>query len=165
MRSSSSKWLVGGGLVVLVLIIASVVVGLLNRSQSVPLLPEGTPGAAVQQYLLAIESGESRQAFDYFSADLQKKCTPEDFRDATRQYDRNDPNHATDTRITLESEMPVDDATEVKIVITEFYVSAPFEVNEYSHTQRFRLKQFDGNWLFVEEPWPMYRCAEPKNTR
>ena len=165
MKSSSSKWLLGGGIVILALIIASVVVGLLNRPQNIALLPEGTPGATVQQYLLAIEAGESRQAYDYLSADLQENCTLEHFRDTTRHLDRRDSNNARDTRITLESERPRDNAIEVQIRITEFYVSAPFDVNEYSHTEIFLLEELDGNWQFVDEPWPMYGCPEPANPR
>jgi hypothetical protein len=165
MRSSSSKWLLGGGLVVLVLIIASLIVGLLNHSRSVPLLPEGTAGAAVQQYLLALETGESGRAYDFLSADLQKKCSAVYFRDVTRQFDRNDPNRASDSRIVLESEKPVDNAIEVQIQITDFYVSAPFDVNEITHTELFRLEKIDGNWRFVDEPWPVYGCPEPTPPR
>ena len=165
MRSSSSKWLVGGGLVILALIITSVVVGLLNRPQSVPMLPEGTPGAAVQQYLMAIEAGQARQAYDYLSADLQEKCTLEHFRDTTRHFDRRDRNDGRDTRITLENERPIDDAIEVRIRITEFNVSAPFDVNEYSYTQDYLLEELDGTWQFVDEPWPMTWCPAPEDVR
>jgi hypothetical protein len=161
MRVSSSKWLVGGGLVTLAIIVASVIVGLLNRPQDVALLPEGTPGGTVQRYLLAIENGETRQAYDSFSAGLQEKCSFEYFRDTARGYNRNASDDARDTRISLESERPVDNAIEVQIRITESYVSAPFDVNEYSHSEVFLLEQIDGTWQFVDEPWPTYGCPEP----
>lgn len=166
MGSSSSKWLVGGGLVVVAIIIASVVVGLLNRPQSTVLLPEGTPGGTVHRFLLAIEDGESRQAYDYISADLQERCSYEHFRDTTRHFDRRDrfANDSRDTRITLESEKPLDDGIEVRIRITEFQVSAPFDVNEYSYTQDYLLEEIDGTWQFVDEPWPMNWCPQPANT-
>ncbi|HEU0020430.1 MAG TPA: hypothetical protein VFR55_01970 [Dehalococcoidia bacterium] len=165
MRSVSSKWLLGGGLVILALIISSVVVGLLSRSQTITLLPEATPGGTVQRYLLAIENGETRQAYDYFSADLQERCTFEYFRDTARGYNRIDSNDARDTRISLESERLVDNATEVQIRITESYVSAPFDVNEYSHSEVFLLEQLDGDWKLVDEPWPIYGCPEPVKPR
>ncbi len=164
MRSSSSKWLLGGGLVILALIIASVGVGLLNRPQSADLLPEGTPGGTVHRYLLAIEQGETRQAYEYVSADLQEKCTFEHFRDTTRQYDRRDTKGGRDIRIALESEQSIDDAVEVRVRITEFRVSAPFDVNENSYTRVFLLEELDGAWRFVNEPWPMFRCPEPVKT-
>jgi hypothetical protein len=165
MRSASSIWLVGGGLVTLAIIIASVVVGLLNRTQSVTLLPQGTPGGTVQRYLLAIENGETRQAYDSLSTELQQRCTFEYFRDTTRGYDRTVDDAARDTRISLESETPMDRGTEVQVRITESYVSAPFDVNEYSHTEVFFLEQLGGTWQLVDEPWPMYGCPEPVEQR
>lgn len=161
MQMSSSKWLVTGGVVTLAIIIASVIVGVLNRPGNVALLPEGTPGGTVQRYLLAIENGETRQAYDNFSAGLQEKCTFEYFRDTARGFDRTASDDTRDTRISLESERPVDNAIEVQIRITESYVSAPFDVNEYSHSEVFLLEQVDGIWQIVDEPWPMYGCPEP----
>ena len=167
MQSASSKWLLSGGLVILALIIASVVVGLLNRSQSVALLTEGTPGGTVQRFLLAIEDGENRKGYDYLSTELQEECTLEHFRDSTRQFNRLDRSgqNSRDTRISLESERPIDDAIEVQVRITEFRVSAPFDVNEHSYTQDYLLESLDGHWQFVDEPWPMTWCPEPERTR
>jgi len=161
MRSTSSKWLAGAGLVILALIIASLAVALLNRPQTQTLLPADTPAGTVQQYLLAIEEGESRQAYDYLSSDLQGKCTFDHFRESTRWQERGDTTDGRDTQITLESERPLDDAIEVRVRITDFYVSAPFNVNESSHTQNYLLEKLDGNWRFVDKPWPMSWCPEP----
>ena len=167
MESASSKWLLGGGLVILALIIASVVVGLLSHSRSVALLPEGTPGGAIQRFLLAIEDGENRTAYEYLNTELQEECTLEHFRDSTRQFNRRErsgPN-SRDTRISLESERPIDDAIEIQVRITEFRVSAPFDVNEHSYTHDYLLENVDGRWQFVDEPWPMTWCPEPEGTQ
>lgn len=162
MRSASSKWLAGAGVVILAIIIASVAVALLNRPQAQTLLPEGTPAGAVQRYLLAVEAGETRQAYDYLSRDLQAKCNYDFFRDNTRGMMRGSPNRDRDTRVALEGERPRDDGIEVRVRITEFSVSAPFDVNEYSHTETFLLKQLDGAWRLVERPWPItWGCPEP----
>ena len=166
MRSSSSKWLLGGGLVILALIIASVAVGLFNRPQSADLLPEGTPGGTVHRFLLAIEQGETQQAYEYLSADLQEECSFEHFRDTTRRrFDRRDTNGGRDIRINLEGEQAIEEAIEVQVRITEFNVSAPFEVNEHSFTQDYLLEEFEGAWLFVKEPWPMTFCPKPDQAR
>ncbi|HLF04140.1 MAG TPA: hypothetical protein VI855_02870 [Dehalococcoidia bacterium] len=148
-------------MVILALIIASVAVALLNRPQDQTLLPEDTPAGTVQRYLLAIEEGETRQAYNYLSSDLQGKCTFDHFRDSTRWQMRGDSTDGRDTRVTLESERPLDDAIEVRVRITEFTVSAPFNVNEYSHTESYLLEELDGKWRFVNEPWPMSWCPEP----
>ncbi|MSQ06700.1 MAG: hypothetical protein EXR54_02035 [Dehalococcoidia bacterium] len=160
MRSSSSKWLAGAGLAILVLIIASLAVALLKRPQTQTLLPQDTPAGAVQHYLLAIEEGESRRAYDFLSSDLQTKCTFDHFRETTRWQGRSDTTDSRDSQITLESERLLDDATEVRVRITDFYVSAPFNVSESSHTQNYLLKKLDGNWRFVDKPWPMNYCPE-----
>jgi hypothetical protein len=161
MGSTSSKWLAGAGLVILALIIASVAVALLNRPQTQTLLPADSPVGTVQRYLLAIEEGQTRQAYDYLSSDLQGKCTFDHFRETTRWQGPGNSTGDNDTRITLESERPLDDGIEVRVRITNFYVSAPFDVNESSHTQNYLLKKFDGNWRFVDKPWPMNYCPEP----
>lgn len=165
MKSTSSKWLAGAGLAVLVIIVVSVVVAILNRPQASTPLPENTPEGTVQRYLLAIEDGESRQAYDYLSSELQDKCTFQHFLDTTRQFDRRDLNNGgRDRRITLESTQPIDDSVAVRVRITEFNVSAPFDVNEYSYTQEYILQEIDGAWRFVNEPWPMSWCPEPPRT-
>ena len=165
MKSSSSKWLAGAGLAVLAIIVVSVVVAVLNRSQSPVTLPEGTPEGTVQRFLLAIEEGETRQAYDYLSDELQEKCTFAHFQDTTRQFDRRGLNDGRDRRITLESTQPIDDTVAVMVRITEFNVSAPFNVNEYSYTQEYVLGELDGGWRFVDEPWPMTWCPEPPRSQ
>ena len=150
---------------ILALIIASVGVGLFNRPQSADLLPEGTPGGTVHRFLLAIEQGETQQAYEYLSAELQEKCAFEHFRDTTRRFDRRDTDGGRDIRIALEGEQAIKEAVEVQVRITEFNVSAPFEVNEYSYTQDFLLEELEGSWQFVKEPWPMTFCPDPAKVR
>ena len=167
MQSASSKWLLCVGLIILGMIIASVVVGVLNRSQSVALLPEGTPGGTVQRFLLAIEDDENRKAYDYLSTELQEECSLDHFRDSTRRFNRLDHSvqNSQHTRISLERERPIDDTVEVRVRITEFQIAAPFNVNEHSHTQDYILESLDGHWQFVDEPWPMMLCPKPVGTR
>lgn len=164
MQSSSSKWLAGAGLVILALIIVSVVVALSNRAQSANLFPQDTPEGTVSRFLLAIEEGETRLAYDYLSSALQDKCTFEHFRDSTRRFARGDIRNSRDTRVTLESAQPIGGNIEVQVRITEFRVSGPFDINEYSYTRRFILEELDDTWRFVDEPWPLYRCPEPQKS-
>jgi hypothetical protein len=162
MRSASSKWLLGAGVVILAIIVASVAVALLSRPQAQTLLPADTPSGTVQGYLLAVEAGETRQAYGYLSTDLQTKCNYDFFRDNTRGVMGSVPNRNRDTRVALESERPRDDGIEVQVRMTDFTVSAPFNVNEYSHVETFLLKKLDGNWRFVDRPWPIsWGCPEP----
>ena len=58
------------------LLIASVVVALLEREEP---LTGGTPEAAVQRYLEAVEDEKLELAFSFLSADLMEHCTVEEF--------------------------------------------------------------------------------------
>ena len=165
LQSTSSRWLAGIALVILAIIVVSVVVGLVNRPREADLLLEGTPEGTVQRYLLAVEQGESRRAYEYLGPALQERCDFQHFRDSTRRKDRRVPGRAEDLRVTLEGTQPINGTVEVRVRITQFHVSAPFDFNEYSHVQHFTLEQLDGTWRFVEPPWPMSWCPEaPERT-
>ena len=165
LQSMSSRWLAGVALVILVIIVVSIVVALLNRSREAAMLPEGTPEGTVQRYLLAVEEEDSRQAYDYLSSKLQERCELQHFRDSTRRFDRSVGGTAEDLRVTLEGTQPINGSVEVQVRITQFHVSPPFGVNEYSHVQHFTLEKVDETWQFTEPPWPMNWCPEvPERT-
>ena len=162
LQSMSSRWLAGAALVIMMIIVVSVLVAVLNRSREATLLPENTPEGTVRRYLRALEEDGSRNAYDYLSPALQEKCEFQHFRDSTRRIDRRAGGTAEDLRVTLESTQSINGTVEVQVRITQFQVSAPFDVNEYSHTQHFALERLDGTWRFVEPPWPMNRCPDAK---
>ncbi len=54
-------WLIGGGAFLVVLLVGSIIVALLEREEP---LPAGTPEAAVQQFLKAVETEDLSIAFD-----------------------------------------------------------------------------------------------------
>ncbi|MCH8350477.1 MAG: hypothetical protein IIB29_09515 [Chloroflexi bacterium] len=143
-----------------------VTVTFLNRSAELPLLPQGTPEGTVHRFLLAVERGDNRQAYDYLDSELQETCTYQHFRDSTRLFEAKGDRYAGDLRVTLEGTESVDGAVEVRVRITRFRVSPPspfsppFDGGESSHGERFTLEMTDGDWLFVDPPWPMNRCPE-----
>ncbi|MCI0825640.1 MAG: hypothetical protein J4N90_12895 [Chloroflexi bacterium] len=144
----------------------AVTVTFLNRSEELPLLPQGTPEGTVHRFLLAVERGDNRQAYDYLDSELQETCTYQHLRDSTRLFEDSGNRYAGDLRVTLEGTESVDGAVEVRVRITRFRVSPPspfsppFDGGESSHGERFTLEMTDGDWLFVDPPWPMNRCPE-----
>ena len=144
----------------------AVTVTFLNRSEELPLLPEGTPEGTVHRFLLAVEQGDNRLAYGYLDPELQETCTYQHFRDSTRLFEAKGDPYADDLRVTLEGTESVDGAVEVRVRITRFRVSRPspfsppFDGGESSHGERFTLEMTDGDWLFVDPPWPMKRCPE-----
>lgn len=145
-------WLIGGAVALVALLIVSVAFAL--RERETPFQP-GTPQAAVQDYLKALEASEYEIAYNFLSTDLKKDCTLEDFAGVFPPR----PNELRDNRITLEDTRTVGNNTIVTVRITQFYGSGPFGTSESSWQNSFSLRQEDGQWRFTEYPWPHnYRC-------
>ena len=144
-------WIIGGGVLLGVLLIGSIVVSLSNDED---VFDPGTPEYAVQQYLLHIERGDFETAHGSLSPDLQSECSVEElFKQLSGRLDRLD-----DNRITLESVQLVGETTSVTVEVHEFRRGDLFGSSEWSHEHRFFLRQIDGEWNFTEFPWPLNRC-------
>ncbi len=160
-QDSSTRWLAGEAVVVLALIILSIAVALLNSQGEATLLAEDTPEGTVQRYLLAVEEGNMKAAFQYLSSELQEDCTYSQFRDSTRWFE------AEDMQVTLEGAEPLDEEVEVRVRITQFYIDPPFgglapvsplRSGESSYTARYTLEREGETWRLSDPPWPMGRC-------
>jgi hypothetical protein len=153
-------------LVIVIVAAIGVTAAFLYRSGELPLLPEGTPEGTVHRFLVAVERGDNRRAYDYLDSELQATCTYQHFRDSTRGFEAKGDRYADDLRVTLEGTESVDGAVEVRVRITRFRVSPPspfsppFDGGESSHGERFTLEMTDGDWLFTDPPWPMSRCPQ-----
>ena len=155
-------------LVTVIVAAVGVTVAFLYRSGELPLLPEGTPEGTVHRFLLAVEQGDSRRAYDYLSSQLQETCTYQHFRDSNRWIKPRGIRDTDDLRVTLEGTRTIDGAVEVRVRITRFHfsppspLSPPFDGGESSYGERFTLEMTDGEWLFIDPPWPMRWCPESK---
>jgi hypothetical protein len=158
LQSNSSRWLLGVALVVLALVVLAVVVALVNRPGEATLLSEDTAEGTVQRYLLAIEEDDRQRAYGYLSSELQETCTYDTIRRSTDWF------RPEEMLITLEGTEPLDGKVEVRVRITQFYISSPLRdaiplsAKESSYTERFTLEQAEGVWRFTEPPWPMRWC-------
>ena len=166
LQTTASRWLAGVAVLTVIVAVVGVTVAFLSRSAELPLLPEGTPEGTVHRFLLAVEQGDNRRAYDYLDSELQETCTYQHFRDSARRFEVEGGRYADDLRVTLEGTESVDGAVEVRVRITRFHVSPPspfsppFDGGESSHAERFTLEMTDGDWLFVDPPWPMSWCPE-----
>ena len=75
MQTLSSRWLVGVAIVVVVLIVASVAVGLTVGRGTTKSFAESEPEGIVQRYILAIQDEDYPLAHSYLSERLQRFCT------------------------------------------------------------------------------------------
>ena len=154
LQTASSRWLAGLALAIAVLAGVSIIIALLGQRGEPSLLPEGTPEGTVHRYLLAIEEGETEAAYAFLDPEIQEICDSQHFRDSQHGFRGGGFQENEDLRVTLVDTREVEDRVEVLVRITRFRVSPPFGANEYSHRERFVLKQNGGVWAFVERPWP-----------
>ncbi len=145
-------WLIGGGAALGLLLIASIVAALLQREEE---FAPGSPEAAVQDYLRALDDDDFQAAYDALSPELQEKCSIKDMfggRDSIRW-------RIGDRRITLEDTRTLDDTTFVSVRIAGFHGGGPLGPSEYAFDENFALRLFDGRWKFSQDPWPRFHCA------
>ena len=144
----------------------SMIIGSMDRRDEQSLLAVGTPEGTVQRYLVAIEERKIDAAYSYLVPGLQEDCDRQYFHDSLRDFPggryTNGMSDTDDIRVTLLNTVNVEDRVEVNVRITRFTVSPPFGADEYSHGQRFVLKQTEGSWAFIEPPWPMSSCLEAR---
>ncbi len=147
-------WLIGGGAVVGVLLLASIVLAL-TRSEAE--FPADSPEATVQTYLRSLQDDDFATAHDLFAADLRSECSLDDFIGGSIYYKREIANQ----RVVLESTANLNDTVAVTTRISQVSDSGPFGVSEFSSTQVFTLQQEDGQWRFTRQPWPFFGCDRP----
>ena len=147
----NNYWLIGGGAALGILIVASIVAAVLqNEAEFAP----GSPEAAVQAYLRALDEDDIRAAYDAFSPELREGCSVEDIFGDDSDWWRMD-----EKRITFEGARTLDETTFVTVRISELSGGGLFGPSEYSFEENFALKRFDGDWKFSQYPWPFPRCA------
>ena len=145
-------WIIGGGALLGVLLIGSIVVSLSNDED---VFDPGTPEHAVQQYLRSMGQGDFETAHASLSPDLRSECSVEDL---FKQVSGSRLDHLDDDRITLESVQLVGETTHVAVKVHEFRRGGLFGSSEWSYERRFFLRQIDGEWKFTDFPWPWTHC-------
>lgn len=147
-------WLIGGGAFVGVLLVVSIVLALMRSEAE---FPAGSPEAAVQTYLRALQDDDFTTAHSLFSTDLRAECSLDDFVGGSVYYKREIANQ----RVVLESTADLNDSVVVTTRVSQVSDSGPFGVSEYSSSQVFTLRQEDGGWRFTKQPWPFFGCDRP----
>ena len=147
-------WLIGGAALLGLLLIASVVAAVLQKEAD---FAPGSPEAAVQAYLRALEEDDFQAAHHALSPELRERCSIEDM------FGGRDPHvwRSSDRRITLEEVRTLGDTTFVEIRIAGFRNGGLFGPSEYDFDESFALRQFDGEWKLSHNPLPYFECARP----
>lgn len=148
---SSTRWLIGTVVGVVLIAVAAVMVTSLREP---PALPGGSPEAAVQRYLQAVADGDREAVRDSYTPGLRERC------------DDQGPGHRPPfphERMSFEADLlethEVDDDTvDVGVRLTEYSGEPPFGGGGYDHTESFRVERVDGTWGIAEASWPYYVC-------
>ena len=152
----NNYWLIGGAAVLGILIVASIVAAVLqNEAEFAP----GSPEAAVQAYLRALDEDDFQAVHDALSPELRERCSIKDMFGGRYVSQRR--SALEDKRITLEGARTLGENTFVTIRIVELYSDGLFGPSGFDYDETFTLEQFDGRWKFSENPWPRFDCAWP----
>ena len=153
-QTSSGRWLAGITAGVFSLIAVAVVVALVASGDPEP-LPEGSPEAAVQTYVQAIDDGDFRGAYRLLNAESREACEENEFRSRIRN------GSDAGMRIILDYVDVVDDNALVSVNITSFHGDPPFDFSESTQSALFDLDRVDEAWEIVHAPWPFSGCLRP----
>ena len=160
-RTTSSRWLAAATVIVAMVIVFSVVMAVLNRDREPDLLPAGSPGRAVQDYLLTAQREGMRAASTLFSEETRERCDWDNL--SSRAFYAPLGYFPADSfSIRLLSEEEDGDEATVKVEVTE--VDTPGEipllggsVSEYETT--YDLVREEGEWRLHYPGW-----CPPKGT-
>ena len=152
-QSSSARWLAGITAGVVLLAVIAVVVTLAAGSGDPEPLPVGSPEAAVQDFIIAIDDGDLAAAYLMLDDDVRGQCLERDF------VNRLDSGRDSDMRVQLESVIFFDDGASVTVRIKSFSGSPPFDFSESNYTSSFRLRQVGDTWTILNAPWPFSSCG------
>ncbi len=146
---SSNRWLVAAAIALVLLVGASIAVGL-NRGAETE-FPAGSPEGTVQRYVRAVEEQDANALRALLSPDAQRRCELADIRNALRYPTERD------LRVTLRDTKTNGDRSEVRVRVSETTGgSQPFDSGSFEHDETFDLVRFNGEW-FVDQPtWPIY---------
>jgi len=154
----SKAWLIGGGLFIAVLVVASVVVAIVSSEDA---LSADTPEGRVQLFLSALDDGDLELAYESLSEEIQEGCPLSKVFGQVPDIE----SRLGGGRVTLEGTTTVGDTAFVDVRVTRIeseHPSGPADVllgpSIFSHVQRYALRRELGDWRLVEYPWPLPAC-------
>ena len=156
-RTTSSRWLAGAAVFVALLIAFSIVVGVSNRDREPDLLPAGSPGRAVQDYVLATQRGEMDAANALLDEESRERCSPDDSpNDGYYAYAPLGYPPAGSFSIRLAHEEEDGDEATVTVEITE--VNAPGDIplfggSVFEYETTYTLVREQGEWRLEYHGW------------
>ena len=154
-RTSSSRWLAGAAVIVTLLVAFSGIIAVVNSEREPAPLATGSPGRAVQDYILALQREDAHAAYALLSEEARERCDPNVLLDGRFSLPRN----SFSVRL-LRTEEQDGEAT-VTIEITEVHTPGEFPLLGGSVSTReatYRLIREEGEWRLRERGFPGWSC-------
>lgn len=161
MNAGSSKWLLGIGALVVVLVVASVLIAVLG-GDSVEDHPADTPEGVVQRYLQAMSDGDASLALSYMEQEARDGCTVQEVTQQARWFTEDSGRRSIELVETTELS---GGGMQVEVRVTEVRVEPPFGIDEWSYTEWLRLIPEDGDWVIEYPAWPVNWCQALQDSR
>jgi len=151
MSRTDVYWIIAGGALIGLLLIGSVAVAL---TRDEPTFPPGSPEAAALAYVRALETNDLDAIYESLAPALRGECSFDELFSTTQVFDGF---LEASQRVSLSGVRPLERRTIVEIEVSRAG-GGLFGPNEYSYPITFSLEQVDGEWRFVEWPWPLHSC-------
>jgi hypothetical protein len=147
MSSTRSLWVIGGGVLALVIVAIGAVI--LVGDRATPTIPADSPEGTIQRYLDAWEADDMAAAHGYFSTDVMGRMDLAAFERARDEWEEYAPS-STDERVLLSSSR-IDGDTAVVTVTIEQFSGDGLGASSYRYDSDIHLVREDGAWR-IDEP-------------
>jgi hypothetical protein len=150
---TSSRFLLGFGIFIAVIVVAAVVVSVIGSNAPVKMLPENSPEGAVQQYLMAVQGRDYVKAYSYLSpaADSGYKKDTYDNWVSSMQSNRN----LSSWKASIVKSTARDNDATVEVTVDVFRSGGLFSDPVNSNYITFVLQMENGKWL-IKSPVDLY---------
>ncbi len=147
---SSTRWLLGFGVAIGVLVIVAVVLVLTMPAQEVRLFSEDTPVGTVQRYFLALQAEDYLKAYDYLSPPPSERYPYEEWRGPLISL-----GEKREFKVMLGESAVKDNEATVDVVVDVYSPGGPFENPVRTQHITFFLKKEGTSWK-ITSPWDLW---------
>lgn len=146
---SSSRFLLGFGIALVILVAITTTMVLLNRDD-VSMLPVNTPEGTVQQFLLAIQEQDYQKAYSYLQ--IVEKGVKLTYDEWLQSVPPRSQTTSVSWKATLGKTTISGDSATVEVLIDFLQPGSPFESPVRTITDYYQLKMVNGSWFITARP-------------
>lgn len=147
---SSTRFLLGFGIAITVLVVVTVVL-VLTIKGNVTLLPGNTPQGVVQRFLIAVQDQDYEKAFSYLQIQENGRVLSfNDWYQTTFSWFRS--SSQTSWKATLGKTVQVGDTATVEVLVDVFRPGGPFNNPVQTQDVSYQLTKTADGWFITSRP-------------